>query len=190
MTVDSQDSCECFDTALVSLLGMNDILREDLSALLDAYKDDQSNQVLRRSFVRASWAYVEAITRALKFMTSILIDAGGCDVEPQEIKFLKQRKTETLTNIKETIRLVAKAFKVSERNVGGGTGWCHVVSNIKVRDRLVHPKSVESLQVVDSEWEAHKRSFVWLVETFDSLLTDISDQYSQGRGCTSSATSN
>lgn len=184
MTSGLQNACERFDKALISLLDMSGVLREDLNALLDAYPD-QSNPVLRRSFVRASWAYVEAITHALKLMVSILVDAGACELESKEAAFLEQPRTETLTNIKQTIQLVAKVFKVSDRDLGGGTGWHHVKPSIKVRDRLVHPKSVESLQVADSEWETHADAFAWMVRAFDDLLTDISDQYSQGRGCMS-----
>lgn len=186
MTTDLQTACESFDKALVSLLDMNAVLREDLNALLDVFPD-QSNHVLRRSFVRASWAYIEAITHALKHMMSILVDAGACDLEPEEVTFLERSRTETLTNIKETIKLVAKVFSVPERHLGGGADWRHVKPTLKVRDRLVHPKSVESLEVADSEWETHKQGFGWLVHAFDGLLTDISDKYSQGQ-CTSNPT--
>lgn len=176
MIMDSQDPCERFDEALISLLGMNRILRDDLNALLDAFPDQRS-QVLRRDFVRASWAYVEAITYALKFMVRVLVDVGACRLEPKEAVFLEQPRTETLKNIKQTIKLVSKVFSVSECDLGGGTDWNHVGPSMKIRDRLVHPKSVASLQVADSEWDAHKDGFVWLVKAFDGLLTDISDRY-------------
>lgn len=174
MIMDSQDPCERFDEALISLLGMNGILRGDLNALLDAFPD-QSSQVLRRDFVRASWAYVEAITYALKFMVSVLVDVGACRLEPKEAAFLEQPKTETLTNIKQTIKLVSKVFSVSECDLGGGAGWRYVGPSVEIRNRLVHPKSMESLQVTDSEWDTHRDAFVWLVGAFDGLLTDISE---------------
>ncbi|ENY78056.1 hypothetical protein C206_08734 [Pseudomonas putida TRO1] len=144
------DACEHFDKALVSLLGMNDILREDLNALLDAFPD-QSSQVLRRSFVQASWAYVEAITHALKLMASIMVDAATCRLEADEIAFLRAQRAGTLCNIKQTIHVVTKVFGLRERNLGGGSDWRLVKPSIKIRDRLVHPRAVESLQVGDTD---------------------------------------
>jgi hypothetical protein len=183
MATDLQLACERFDKALLSLLDMNTALREDLDSLLDAYEDDNSNQVLRRSFVRASWAYVEAITHAFKSMTSIVVNAKGCVLEPKEVAFLEQSRMDTLTNIKGIITLVAKVFNVPKRDSGGGTDWRHVEPSIKVRNRLVHPKSVADLQVTDAEWEVHRNGFVWLVHAFDGLLSDINDQYSQSHQC-------
>ncbi|WP_052321233.1 hypothetical protein [Pseudomonas fluorescens] len=179
MTTDLHTACDDFDKALENLLSMNSILREDLDALLDVFKDDHSNQVLRRNLVRASWAYVEAITYALKHMTSIIVDAGAYELETKQAEFLEDERTDTLKNVKETIKLVAKVFKVPERDLGGGTDWCNVKPTLKIRDRLVHPKSAEELRIEDSEWEAHKNCFVWLVRAFDGLLSDINDQYSQ-----------
>ena len=89
MTIDLQTACEDFDKSLENLLCMNTTLREDLEALLDVFRDDHSNQVLRRNFIRASWAYVEAITHALKHMTSIIVDAGACEVERKQAEFLR-----------------------------------------------------------------------------------------------------
>lgn len=65
--------------------------------------------------------------------------------------------------------------RVSECDLGGGTGWNHYGPSIRIRDRLVHPRSVASLQVADSEWDGRKDGFVSLVETFDDLLTGISE---------------
>lgn len=176
--MDLQEACEGFDKALVSLLGMNDILREDLNALLDAFPD-QSSQVLRRSFVRASWAYVEAITHALKLMTSIVMDAAICKLESDEIAFLRGQRVGVLSSIKQTIHVVTKVFGLPERNLGGGSDWLRVKPSIKVRDRLVHPKTVESLQVGDLDWQTHTQGFVWLVQIFDKLLVDISASHEQ-----------
>ncbi|MFJ3450697.1 hypothetical protein ACIPM0_21125 [Pseudomonas sichuanensis] len=170
--MDLQDACESLDKALTSLRDMNKILRQDLNALLNAFSDE-SNQVLRRNFIRASWAYVEANTHALKLMTSIIVDAASCRLESDEIAFLKDRRTETLCNIKRTIRVVTKVFGLSERNLGGGSDWHRVKSSSKVRDRLVHPKTVENLQVGNHDWETHKLGYAWLVSIFDKLLLDI-----------------
>ncbi|WP_192939373.1 hypothetical protein [Stutzerimonas stutzeri] len=171
--MESQGLCERFDKALISLLDMNGILRDDLNALLDAFPDQRS-QVLRRNFVRASWAYVEAITHAFKLMVSMLVSEGACKLEPKEAAFLERPRTATLTNIEQTIKLVAKVFSVPECNIGNGADWRHVGPSMKIRNRLVHPKSMESLHVTDSEWDTHRDGFVWLVEAFDGLLTDIS----------------
>jgi hypothetical protein len=65
MSTDLQSACEHFDKAFSSLLEMNDVLREDLEVLFAAFPD-QSGQVLRRNFIRASWAYVEAVTFAFQ----------------------------------------------------------------------------------------------------------------------------
>lgn len=177
MTTVRQGPSECFDDALDNLLGMSDVLRNDMESLLDAFRDDQESQVLRRTCVRASWAYVEAITHASKNMIEILADASACELESKDREFLEQQKPETLKNIKLTIRLVTKVFDVPERDLGGGSDWCHVTAALKLRNRLVHPKSAARLKVDDSEWECHRLGFVWLVRTFDGLLRDISDKF-------------
>ncbi|MFJ2487849.1 hypothetical protein [Pseudomonas sp. NPDC087639] len=172
MSTDLQSACERFDKAMSSLLDMNAVLREDLEVLLAAFPD-QSGQVLRRNFIRASWAYVEAITFAFKNMATLLVDEGACEVDPKDKEFLNSQRFEALENVKATMRLVVKVFSVPERDLGGGTDWRHVKPSNTVRNRLLHPKSVEDLQVSNAEWESHKSAFVWLVHAFDGLLTDI-----------------
>lgn len=178
MTTDLRTARDDFDKAIGNLLDMNTILREDMNALLCAFRDDQTKQALRRCFIRASWAYVEAITHALKHMTSILVDAGAYELDPEKAAFLKLERVQTLNNIKETIRLVSEVFDVPERDLGGGSGWCLVKPALKVRDRLVHPKSAGELRVEDAEWKALKGGFDWLVHAFDGLLTDITERHS------------
>lgn len=178
MTINLHTACEDFDKALENLLAMNATLRDDLNTLLDVFRDDHANQVLRRNFVRASWAYVEAITHALKHMTSILVDTGAYDLDPEKAAFLKLERVQTLNNIKETIKLVSKVFDVPKRDLGGGSGWCLVKPALKVRDRLVHPKSARELRVEDAEWKALKGGFKWLVRAFDGLLADITERHS------------
>ncbi|PMW94847.1 hypothetical protein C1X59_27590 [Pseudomonas sp. FW215-R2] len=172
MSADLQSACERFDKALSSLLDMNAVLREDLEVLLAAFPD-QSGQVLRRSFVRASWAYVEAITFAFKNMATLLVDEGACEMDPKDKEFLNSQRFEAVENVKATMKLAAKAFSVPERNLGGGADWRHVKPSNSVRNRLLHPKSVEDLQVSNAEWESHKSAFDWFVRAFDGLLTDI-----------------
>lgn len=172
MSADLQSACERFDKALSSLLDMNAVLREDLEVLLAAFPD-QSGQVLRRNFIRASWAYVEAIAFAFKSMATLLVDEGACEVDPKDKEFLNNQRFEALENVKMTMKLAAKVFSVPERNLGGGTDWRHVKASNTVRNRLLHPKSLSDLKVSNAEWESHTSAFAWLVRAFDGLLTDV-----------------
>jgi hypothetical protein len=175
MFTDLETARSRFDAGLTSLLGMSEVLRSDLDALLEAHLDDQ---VLRRNAVRASWAYIEAIPYAMKGMLLTLVEAGAYPVATDEDRaFLTASRWETRCNIKSTLRLASKVFAVAERDLGGGSGWSQVKPMIDLRDRLVHPKTVIDLEVTDSEWAKHVECFKWLLNTFDGLLLDIQARY-------------
>lgn len=162
-----------FDEALVDLLEMSAIMRDDLNALLDADQDANSSQPLRRNVVRASWAYIEAVPSAMKAMLLALVEAGAYSATDKEHDFLIASRCETRSNLRDTLRLSAKVFAVPQRDLGAGGGWPHVRPMIALRNRLVHPKSAAALHVTDNEWCIHIEGFNWLINSFDGILMDI-----------------
>jgi hypothetical protein len=171
-----------------SLWSMNDILREDLHTLLDVFNDDRSNQVLRRSLVRASWAYVEGLVFGVKRMTLTAVDLGAVEVTRKERRFLTEERFDVsvdgevnvrgnregaVENIKRTFKLAAKYFALNWVPQFDESDLERISTSIQLRNRIVHPQSAAGLVIADAELEGHNDAFEWFSTMFKEFFEDV-----------------
>jgi hypothetical protein len=64
-------------------------------------------------------------------------------------------------NLKFTFRIINKLFNAKIDLNLKGNHWNEFLSAIKVRNRITHPKKVDSLLITDSEIEMCKNSSLW-----------------------------
>lgn len=173
---------------LEELFGMNEVLREDMSVLLDALDEDPENQTLRRSFVRASWAFVEAMVFGIKAMTLRAMDLGQGDMTWKDRKFLTEesfavsidgvvkRKSEypgAVPNIKCAFQAASKYFELDWKPSFMDVRWQKVPSAIELRNRLMHPKSVRTVHISDEEIQGHRSAIEWFLESYKGMFNGL-----------------
>lgn len=187
MTHELRAYARTLDKDLQNLFNMNGVLRDDLHTLLDMFNDDRDNQTLRRSLVRACWAYVEAVVFGIRTMTLRAVDLGEGDMTWKDRKFLtgisftvshegeircKKEHPGAQENIRRAFKAASKYFNLPWKPSFTG-GWLHVKGSIQLRDRLVHPKSNRQLWIADDEIARHNEAFEWFDTAFSGFFNDL-----------------
>lgn len=135
----------------------------------------------RRALVRSVFAFVESMLFALKHEA-----LRHSSVFPaSEIALLREEAYEladdgqavtrparlTLTrNLKFTFAAFAKAWRTKSRLELGDAGWQNFQTALKVRDRLMHPKSISDLDVSDEEIRIVNHASMWFIGTYAIAL--------------------
>lgn len=151
-------------------------LRSDLDAmnLIEASGHVQDEQPLFRAQVRSMFAFIEGTIWSLKVLlfqtpqvrhTFTTAELLALDEYSVEIKDGEARRTRLRlsfqSNLMFTFKLAPKVIGFDWKPDYGHDGWAALRSMIKVRDRLMHPKGPESLQVTSSEMQLGQRAMDW-----------------------------
>ena len=192
MTQERQAHSRNLGVALDELLRVTSVLRDDVVVLLDTFNDDWANQTLRRALVRASWAYVEGTTFAIKRFVLRACEFGGVDLSADEQAFLSEmiilvdttgtatvenKWTNTLGNIKRTLKVASSRFDLDWKPDCGTKGWQKLIALLDMRHRVTHPKSGVELQISDTEVDVYRDAFSWFVETFNEMQLSLNRRY-------------
>ncbi|QLK46775.1 hypothetical protein DR996_17095 [Vibrio owensii] len=136
-----------------------------------------------RQLVRAGFAYIEGVSFSLKVAAIDDAIENGIELSQAEIDFAFEVSHQlndkgnivevsahiNLTrNIKFAFTLYSKAHRLDKSFDAGLTWWSDLRKAIKVRDRLMHPRSPEDLDIEPSE----VITVVSAVRGFESLLAE------------------
>jgi hypothetical protein len=136
-----------------------------------------------RQLVRAVFAYIEGITFSVKVSAAERCLASGVDISPQERFFavdvnhsldergevVEQRAMLRLAaNVRFAFALTEKAYGIKPLFDPGVEWWSCLKTSIKVRDRLMHPKMPDDVDISGDEIVAVLKAR----EGFDSLLLE------------------
>jgi hypothetical protein len=142
------------------------------------------DQTERRSLVRAIFAHNEAVTYAIKSLAICRTPSSKtASVEDRylakEIAFelddkglirSTRAKLRFLPNLKFAFHLYSRLRDFEFTLDTGCEGGGKLVASIRVRDRLTHPKSLESLEVKNEEIRDVLTAFFWFDEQLIGLL--------------------
>jgi len=129
----------------------------------------------RRSYVRAVFALIEGTTFSLKQLAVTGPHGGFSAAEIAALKeesyglkedgavYVRSARLRCLPNVRLALHAVVRAHGAHYRANLGGPGWEALRSAVKIRDRLMHPKLRDDLNVTDDELEAVGRAFRWFV---------------------------
>jgi len=175
-------------------LGLSDILRTDGRIILESLLTDSENQTLRRSFVRACWAYVEAITFSVKkFMLTacqfgsdrftveeqVFLASQRLVVDPEGEVAVYREPVNALENVKRTFRLAARVLDTEWTPDFGVEGWQRLRKAIQIRHRLTHPKTVAEVNVSDDDFDDLKQGISWFIQMITAFDTAVLARYGQ-----------
>lgn len=140
-------------------------LRADLVGIFNLLDHAPHNQSLRRALIRSLWGFVEgSIYGVAEFLqTARMLSASNDGDGPQE-------KSKTIERVKSTLKVAALDLSGWEPHFGT-PGWEALRKNLRVRDRLMHPKSATEVEVTDEEVDQAKDAARWFLETIVEIQT-------------------
>jgi hypothetical protein len=177
---------------LDDLLRANTLLREDIQRLMNAFSEDWDDQTFRRILVRACWSHIEAVVFGLKQMVLTACTLGSEELGAKTQAFLRESeisvdgwgnatvriiRTDTLKNVKLSLKLASKYFDVPWKPNFRAKAWGQLAESLELRHRLTHPKSAAALFVSDSETEALRDGFLWFAVGFNDFLQSLQQRH-------------
>jgi hypothetical protein len=140
------------------------------------------SQGKRRALIRAIFAFVEGLSYSLRVS---LLNGNSNRLDAAVIMALNEKQIE-ITNLGDVqsksikaslmslVRLTVKQYMACYDGklniVCGGAGFEGLVSSVKVRDRLMHPRSERDLFVEDDEIVRAVRGWLWFSRVFIEML--------------------
>ncbi len=119
-----------------------------------------------RQFFRAAFAFIEGVTFALKTRAAHYCLAEGIELSDGEIDFVAERDyrlnnngtvseqsahIRLADNVRFAIAICEKARRMPPTFDANVAWWSQLMASIRVRDRLMHPKSPEDLDITHDE---------------------------------------
>jgi hypothetical protein len=168
------------DTAFDRYFEMSNILQDDIGALLDANDDSQSS---RRNFIRAAAALTEGYAHCFREMCEVGVATGAGPLTSKELQVIQsERLFDSAERIKLTLRAAYKSFQLPSVPEFRGKGWQRAQSLLEKRDRLMHPKSVEDLEVPDVLWADIHDGTKWLFRQLFGFMEQLALVHGSNNG--------
>lgn len=167
---------------------ITDKLTEEL-ALLDELRHQRDSEAVRRLYVRAVFAFVEAFACIMREKAILALSAqanNGGPIHVTKIAFLDdgsyaltdtghiQRKDRSPypfgPHFAFTLRTLAEAAQVSDDYIQG-PGWDAFKRAIKIRNRITHPKNAHDVAISDGDYSTVHQGLKW---AFNSCIDIMS----------------
>ena len=148
--------------------------------------NDPENQFFRRTIIRTIFADIEGKTSILKQMIYAVYEFGQIELLPEELALLKEESYELENNgkikikdkflrlpenIRFTVNLFSRTMLGEDRNIDvSGKEWNDFKLALKVRNCLMHPKSIEDLNVNLDEITSALHASTWFAKQVTELL--------------------
>lgn len=152
----------------------------------------ENSPILKRSVARASFAFIEGIIYQVKkkaleqYKSNKEIFSIGEFSLLNEISFeiddagkVKERQKfiSTIPNIKFTFTAFAKAFACDFTIDYGKKGWACLDKAYKIRNRLMHPKNINELQISKEDLKTIAYASNWFVSVYSKLQLSVIQSY-------------
>jgi hypothetical protein len=165
---------EQMDAAFGNYLALTEILRDDLSALLEYESDTQH---WRRNFVRVSASLIEGHVNCLRELTAIIFNYVAPEISQREADALRsERSFDANERIKFTLRAAHKLFELYPSPNFGGPEWSRARQVFQKRHLLMHPKSPMDLEISDTRWVELREDVTWLIQQFFNVMVALRER--------------
>lgn len=138
-----------------------------------------------RQLIRSAFAYIEGATYILKIEASFNCEENGIDILPQQFHFIfeadfglnekgeivqRPAKISLAKNIRFAFSIFAEANGIESSFDPSVEWWSLLQNSIRVRDRLMHPRTPSDLDVTPKETIAMIQAKAGFDELLHSLL--------------------
>ena len=164
----------------------------DMSECGKALHANPKSMFLRRVCVRTFAAHVEGLIYLMKQVALELHPVMKVDFTVGEVTFLKEKSFELnekgeviekrkllrfIDNFKFTCASFSRANRSSFRIKYDDDGFNYFKEVIKIRDRLMHPKSKSDLHISDEETKSARKAWDWYQQQFAEMLGDCMSSF-------------
>lgn len=147
------------DDAFENYFAVSATLQADVTALLH---EDLLGQSSRRNFIRAASALMEEYAHCFRDLCQVGIDSGSGLLSKKEFQVLQNEKGfDSPERFKLTLRATFKLFELSSVPDFGGSSWEKMKLLLDRRNRVMHPKSAQDLEISDEHWTLIHEGAVW-----------------------------
>ena len=170
------------------------ILDKDLACAREQWAQSDTPYA-RRTLIRTSSALMEGLVNQMGNFVLESIDHGvGFLFSSAELSILKEetyslnKKGEVedranfqrfLPRLLHTTHCYMRLFDEEFNANTGVFGWECMQSLIETRNRLMHPKDAEDLNVTDKDFERAKKAFEWFNAEFSSIFEKTTEKYNK-----------
>lgn len=169
---------------LEELIAFHNEAAMDVTEVIKALGEHPQSQFLRRIAVRNFAAHVEGIVFLIKQYTIALSNVRTVDLSKKELAQLAEsdsyldengqqkqlRHLGFFDNFKFSLKTYARVGGFTFDLECSDSRYEYFLEMIGVRDRLMHPKSVRSLIVLDDEFLRIGKAWTWYQEQIGRLL--------------------
>lgn len=146
--------------------------------------EQEDNQFWRRTLVRSSFAFIEGMVHRMKQLAFEVCSYEGISLSRSEAAMLLEEgyelndKGEAISkmnymhitkNVRFAFKLLARAYGVNHELKVDDAGWDNFKKALKIRDRLMHPKSSSDLNVDDADGTTVGEAFGWFGQNAHDL---------------------
>lgn len=187
-TYSSDDLVE-HQKALGNLHEMMEVLTNDINEFVEMAM--VPNQIVpfsdMRAYVRAVFALVEGISFGFRQIALNLPHTKK--LTPAELAILNEEsyglkdngEVSTTTRFLKvqagtrfTFSICKRVYEIKSEIDYGSRGWDAFVQSIRIRDRLMHPKSLEALTVTEDELGVVSEALAWFLDAIQLLMDGMS----------------
>jgi hypothetical protein len=166
-------------SALNELRDLYEILISDVRECTDVIQK-QDTQFARRTFVRSVFAFVEGVVFRLKQMALEASSELQVSLSIPEVAVLSEETYELNDkgepsaksnypqlprNTKFAFKIVAYVFSINYKLKIDDSGWASFLEAIKIRNRLMHPKTIQETSISDEDLEIVGKALMWFIES-------------------------
>lgn len=150
-------------------------LINDVDTAYRILEEDKENQYLRRSAVKAVFAFIECVPYTLKYKlrSDIALNEYDYKLSEKEKELLYEFdnfKISLLDNFKKTFKLTKKVWGLEVDLKTDSKEYQILRSSISIRDRVTHPKRHSDIIVSDKDIYNCLISFEYIRKAFINIL--------------------
>lgn len=180
------------------------LLLKDIEICANAFQkgvdDYLLNQFWRRTLVRNLFSAIEGMTHQYKQLAKQIADCSLIEFSSAEIALLNEEtyilnnkgeadvqksKLRTADNLLFSLNMLAKSCKSKFVINKGGAEWQAFLKAQKVRDRIMHPKKFEDVEITDDEMPLILETGSWFMFQVNApaikLFSDFFDEFSKSQ---------
>ncbi|MCW5574810.1 MAG: hypothetical protein KIT13_01830 [Burkholderiales bacterium] len=163
------------DTAFDNYFALSEILRQDLTTLLDGESDSQQ---WRRNYIRVSASLIEGYVHCLRDMCAVSFACTAPNISAKEVEAIQsERNFDANERLKLTLRAAYKLFELSPPPDFGGSEWLRAQRVLTKRHLLMHPKTPADLEIPDALWLELREDVTWLIEQLFNFISTLQKKY-------------
>jgi len=155
---------------------------DDMELAVAAESDPLTEiQQSRRDYVRACFAFVEALCFSMKLLSQqslnelqledkLLCKEQDFDIDGRGKVAIKKRKISFLSNLRYSFDVFCRSFGIANTCDYADNGFRELQNSVAVRDRLMHPKETQDLFITSGELLSMANGFTWFASQHRAIV--------------------